>query len=87
MGYYDMTIEKSGYVCVRCFNHYTDDKDEDIKHSILIRADSVYNDTNCEAQKALRRARFEAMTPEQKENWISLPKGESKAYFGNGCRA
>ena len=48
-GAVDFIIEKTGYVSVRYFNKYIwDEDDEDeIKMSVMLRADSVYNDKNC----------------------------------------
>ena len=52
-GYFDFIVGKNGYVSVRYFNNYVwdeDDKDE-IKTSIMLRAESVYNDMTCKYQK------------------------------------
>tara|TARA_R110000868_G_scaffold408114_1_gene690328 strand:- start:322 stop:777 length:456 start_codon:yes stop_codon:yes gene_type:complete len=45
--WYNIIVEPNGYVCMEAFNHYTMDKDEDIKFSMYIRVESIYNDKNC----------------------------------------
>lgn len=42
--WFNIIVEPSGYVCMEAFNHYTTDKDDDIKFKMYIRVPSVYND-------------------------------------------
>jgi hypothetical protein len=42
--HYDVIVEPSGYVAMQFFNQYTNDTDEDIKFSMFLRPDSIYND-------------------------------------------
>jgi len=50
VGWSNFIVEKNGYACVRYFNHYTMDEDDEdgIKWSFMFRAESVYNDKNCD---------------------------------------
>ena len=50
VGWSNIIVEKTGYVCVRYFNHYTMDEDDEdgIKWNLWVRAESVYNDKNCD---------------------------------------
>ena len=50
IGWSSFIVEKTGYVSVRYFNHYTRDEDDEdeIKWDIMFRAESVYNDINCD---------------------------------------
>lgn len=51
-GWYNVIIEPSGYVCMEAFNHYTTDRDEDIKFNVFIRVESVYNDKICDKKNS-----------------------------------
>ena len=46
----DFIVEKNGYVSVRVLNRYTMDEDDEdgIKWNLWVRAESVYNDKNCD---------------------------------------
>ena len=50
---FDFIVDKTGYVSVRVLNRYTwDEDDEDgIKGYVIFRAESVYNDINCNLRK------------------------------------
>jgi hypothetical protein len=51
--WFDFIVEKNGYVSVRVLNRYTRDEDDEdgIKLDIMFRAESVYNDINCNLRK------------------------------------
>jgi hypothetical protein len=44
--WFNMIVEPSGYVAMKTYNHYTLEQDDDIKSSMFVRVESIYNDKN-----------------------------------------
>ena len=64
--WFNTIIEPSGYVCMEAFNHYTMATDDDIKHSVFVRVNSVYNDKNSVKPKEKAKPKKEAKPKNEK---------------------
>jgi len=67
--WFNTIIEPSGYVCMQAFNHYTMDTDDDIKHKVFVRIDSVYNDKNSVKPKEKAKPKVCVDDEEEKESF------------------